>query len=100
MTKSGWNKIWLFLRNKFFLSLAIFIVWLIVFDQHNLIDRYKSIRHLNQLKKDTSYYQQKIKQDRLSIDMLETDDKNLERFARERYLMKAPDEDVYIIVKD
>jgi len=100
MTKPLLNKIWVFLRNKFFLTLAIFIAWLIVFDQHNLIDRYKSHRHLNKLKKDTSYYIDKIEQDRQSIRLLETDKENLEKFAREQYLMKAPDEDVYIIVKD
>ncbi|MCK5821181.1 MAG: septum formation initiator family protein [Bacteroidales bacterium] len=94
------HKIWAFIRNKFFLTLAIFIVWLIVFDQHNLIDRYKSRRHLNKLKEDTSYYINKIQQDRQSIELLETDKENLEKFAREQYLMKAPDEDVYIIVKD
>ncbi|MEA1878124.1 MAG: septum formation initiator family protein [Bacteroidota bacterium] len=100
MNKTLLNKIWAFLRNKFFLTLAIFIVWLIVFDQHNLIDRYKAHRHLNKLKKDTTYYINKIEQDRMSIRLLETDKENLEKFARERYLMKAPDEDVYIIVKD
>ncbi len=100
MNKPQLNKVWSFLRNKFFLTLAIFIAWLIVFDQHNLIDRYKSRRYLTKLKKDTTYYIDKIKQDRQSIKLLETDKENLEKFARERYLMKAPDEDVYIIVKD
>lgn len=100
MTKPLVHKIWFLLRNKFFLTLIIFIVWLIVFDQHNLLDRYKSRRHLNQIKKDTTYYNEKIIQDRLSIKLLETDDESLKRFARERYLMKAPDEDVFIIVKE
>jgi len=72
MNKPQLNKVWSFLRNKFFLK----------------------------LKKDTTYYIDKIKQDRQSINLLETDKENLEKFARERYLMKAPDEDVYIIVKD
>ncbi len=93
-------KIWVLLRNKFILTLVICIVWLVVFDQHNLIDRYKSHRHLNQLKKDANYYKEKIIQDRQSIKLLETDKESLEKFAREQYLMKAPDEDVFIIVKD
>jgi len=81
------------------LTFLIFAVWLIIFDQHNLIDRYKSHRNLNQLKKDSLYYHHKILTDRQSIKLLETDKKSLEKFARERYLMKAPDEDIFVIIK-
>jgi len=57
----------------------------------------KSRRHLNQLKKDTAFYNDRIKEDRNQILLLETDDQNLEKIARERYLMKAPDEDIFVI---
>lgn len=87
------------LLNKFVLTLLIFGTWVLVFDQHNLVDRWKARRHLNQLKQDTTWYHQKIRDDLESIRLLETSSENLERFAREQYLMKAPDEDVYIILK-
>ncbi len=87
------------ISNKFVITLLIFTVWLIVFDQHNLIDRFRSKRHLNQLIKDTAFYHNKIRDDKQSILLLETDRQSLEKFARERYLMKAPGEDVFIIMK-
>jgi len=99
MVKLAFQKIWLFVKNKFVLTSIIFFVWLFVFDQHNLVDRIKARKHLNDLKQDTTYYHEQIVKDKNSIELLETSKENLEKFARERYLMKAPDEDVYIIVK-
>ena len=99
MVKVALHKTWRFVKNKFVLTTLIFFVWLFVFDQHNLVDRIKARKHLNELKQDTTYYHEQITKDKKSLDLLETSKENLEKFARERYLMKAPDEDVYIIVK-
>lgn len=85
--------------NKYFLCLVGFSVWIIFFDQHNMVDRYKSKQRLDQLKADTVFYQGKIRKDREAIKLLKTNPQNLERFARERYRMKAPDEDVFVILK-
>jgi cell division protein FtsB len=54
---------------------------------------------LDQLKKDTVFYREKIRDDREKIKLLKTNPQNLERFAREQYLMKAPDEEVFVILK-
>lgn len=99
MIKTLLQKTWSLIKNKFILTLSIFFVWLLVFDQQNLVDRWTAKKHLSQLKQDTSYYYNKIIKDQESINLLETSKDNLEKFARERYLMKSPDEDVYIIVK-
>lgn len=97
--QSGFQKVWEILKNKFVLAILVFTVWLLVFDQSNLIDRWKARKHLSELKQDTTFYYNKIQKDLESIRLLETSPDNLEKFAREKYLMKAPDEDVYIILK-
>jgi cell division protein DivIC len=99
MKKNFWQKVIAVLVNKYFLSLVGFSVWIIFFDQHNLVDRYKSKERLNQLKQDTVFYQEKIRSDREKIRLLKTSPQNLERFAREQYLMKAPDEEIFVILK-
>lgn len=99
MNKKFWHKVLNLVINKYFLSLVLFSVWIIFFDQHNLVDRYKSKQHLDQLKKDTVFYQNKIREDRKAIRLLKTNPQNLERFAREKYLMKTPDEEVFVILK-
>jgi cell division protein FtsB len=85
-------------RNKYILTIIVFLVWLILLDSNNLIDRYKEIRELQKMKKEKEYYQSKIESDRKKLQELKTDNHNLEKFAREEYRMKKPDEDLYIIL--
>jgi cell division protein FtsB len=75
-------------------------LWLLFFDSNNLIDRYRQIKELRQLQHDKSYYQKKIKEDSRKLKELETDRKSLEKFAREQYLMKKKDEDIFIISEE
>lgn len=100
MRNITWKTIFRLLKNKFFLSFLAFTVWIVVFDQHNLIDRIKTKRHLKQLREDTTFYHNRLKNDRDLIEQLETNQQNLEKFAREQYLMKKPDEDVFVILKE
>jgi cell division protein FtsB len=67
-------------------------------DSNNLISRYKEIRELHKLRNDKEYYIQKIEVDKSKLRELKTDDQNLEKFAREQYQMKKPDEDLYIVL--
>jgi len=85
-------------RNKYLLTIVIFIVWLLLFDSNNLIARYKEMRELHKLRTDREYYMKRIETDRQKLHELKTDNHNLEKFAREQYRMKKPDEDLYIIL--
>ena len=85
-------------RNRYFLTAIIFIIWLTLFDSNNLITRYKALRELHKLKKDKEYFTDRIETDRKKLHELKTDNENLEKFAREQYRMKKPDEDLYIIL--
>ena len=93
-----WKKILPFVKNKFILTIFIFIIWLLFFDRNNLVDRIKEMRHLHQLEKDKSYYIERIDKDSKRLKQLKTDNKNLEKFAREQYLMKKDNEDIFVIV--
>jgi cell division protein DivIC len=85
-------------RNKYLLTIIIFLVWVLLFDSNNLIARYKELKELRKLKTDREYYIKRIEADRKKLNELKTDNHNLEKFAREQYLMKKPDEDLYIIL--
>jgi cell division protein FtsB len=86
------------LMNKYLLTIIIFLVWLLLFDSNNLIARYREMRELHKLKRDREYYIKRIEIDRQKLHELKTDNHNLEKFAREQYHMKKPDEDLYIIL--
>ena len=87
-----------FLRNRYILTIIIFFVWLLLLDSNNLISRYKEIRNLRKLKSEKEYYVQRIEEDKRKLHELKTDNRNLEKFAREQYRMKKPEEDLYIIL--
>jgi cell division protein DivIC len=92
------DKIPPFFRNKYILTIIIFIVWVSLLDSNNLVARYKEMRELHKLKIDREYYIKRIEEDKRKLHELKTDNHNLEKFAREQYRMKKPDEDLYIIL--
>ncbi|NSW95405.1 MAG: septum formation initiator family protein [Bacteroidales bacterium] len=87
-----------FMRNKYLLSIILFLLWIIFLDSNNLISRYKELKYLKKLKTDREYYLARIKEDRSKLEELKTGNRNLEKFAREQYHMKRPDEDLYIVL--
>lgn len=95
--KALWFWILPLLKNKYTLTLIVFLGWLTFFDQNNLLDRIQTVRQLHGLENDKQFYINKIKSDSMSLRELKTDKKNLERFAREKYLMKRKNEDIFII---
>ncbi len=86
------------LRNKYVLSTLVFLVWVGFFDNNNMIDRSKQLKELHQLENDREYYLHRIENDTRRMNELKTDRESLEKFAREQYLMKKDNEDVFIIV--
>ncbi len=92
------DKIPPFFRNKYFLTLAIFLIWITLLDSNNLLERYRQLSDLRKLKADREYYIKKIEDDRGKLNELKTDNHNLEKFAREQYRMKKKDEDLYIVM--
>jgi cell division protein FtsB len=94
------SKFGMLLKNKYMLTVVVFLFWLLLFDQNNLSDRMRSSREYNQLLEERAYYQKKIDDDKRRIQELKTNNDNLEKFAREQYLMKKDNEDIFIIVDE
>ncbi len=88
-----------YIGNKYILATSLLVLWVLFFDQNNLIDRYKLIREINKLEKNHEYYIERIASDSARLIELKTSPENLEKFAREQYLMKKDDEDIFVIVE-
>ncbi len=97
---SIWKKIYPWLRNKYILTIAIFVLWMLLFDSSNWVDVYREYVRISKLEQDREYYIEKIKNDRNRLKELQTNNENLEKFAREQYLMKKSDEDIFIVSQD
>ncbi len=86
------------LLNKYFLTTVAFVVWMVFFDSNNLSTRNKLQEKLDGLNAEKQYYQQEIRKDSLLTRQLLTDSLQLEKFARERYLMKKEKEDLFLVI--
>jgi len=91
------DKIPSFLKNKYLLVLIAVLVWFMFFDQNNLIQQYRYSRQLKDFRAEKEYYLQEIARDSIDLDKLKNNPEELERYAREKYLMKRENEDIYII---
>jgi hypothetical protein len=70
------------------------------FDRNRLINQVKLLNTLGDMRTEKEYYQEQIEQDSTALHILESDKEELERFAREKYLMKRDNEDVYLVVEE
>ena len=84
-------------RNFYVVALAIFFLWMLVLDSNNLIARFQLGAKLSSLEDEKEYYEAKIKEVQKDHDELFGDRESIEKFAREKYLMKKESEDIFII---
>ena len=85
-------------RSFYFLTGVGFLVWMLVFDANDLSKQFDIYRKWQDLRNEKQYYLDNIevvKQDRAE---LMSSPALLEKFAREKYLMKRPGEDVFVLV--
>lgn len=88
------------IRSKYTITFLIFFVWLLFFDHHSIVDRKINQSKIESLEKEKAYFIKKIETDSKKIHELKTNRKNLEKFAREQYLMKKKNEDIFIVIED
>lgn len=82
--------------NIYLIILTVFIIWMLFFDENSYLSHRELNKEISELKTWIKYHQKEIKKDKKTIKDLE-DSLKLERYAREKYLMKKKNEDVYII---
>jgi len=85
------------LLNKYTITLTLFLVFVTFFDEHNLIQRWKSHQKINQMEEELEFYRNEIKMTKEKKNELQSSDENLEKFAREQYRMKKSNEELFII---
>ena len=93
------NQVFKIITNIFVLILIPFLICTIFFDENSYLVHRKFTKEINNLKNTITFYESKISEDKATIKKLQ-DSLKLERFAREKYLMKKENEDIYIIEFD
>ena len=85
------------LRNKYLILFLLFILWVVFIDDYNLINQSKIKNTVDDLKSQKEFYITEIKSDSTELYRLQNDSAEQERFAREKFLMKKENEDIFII---
>ena len=83
-------------RRLWLLSIAVFLLLILVFDRNNLIEVWRLKQKNQALEDQKSYYEQRIAEDSATLENLKRDD-YMEQYAREHYLMKKQDEVIYLV---
>ncbi len=86
------------LKNKYLLTLIGLTVWVIFFDKNDLATQIKLRQEVTQLEDEKNYFVREISGITADLKELSTNPKTLEKFAREKYLMKRDNEDIFVIV--
>jgi cell division protein FtsL len=87
------------MKNKFFIAAVAFVIWLSSMDRNNFLSQYELQSEVNKLEDQKAFFQQEIDQTRKEQQELLSSPEKLEKFAREKYLMKKDDEDLLIITE-
>lgn len=88
-----WNYI---RRHKYMITVLIFIVVIGFLDENSLIQRIKHRSEISALNGEIEKYRKQYEEDTERLKELTTNPEALEKIAREKYLMKRPDEDIYV----
>lgn len=85
------------IKNKFLLAGVAFVVVMLFLDRNDLFTKMDRARELNNLEKSKQYYREQTDKLNKELEALKNDPAALEKFAREKYLMKKDDEDLFLV---
>jgi cell division protein DivIC len=88
------------IKNRYVITILAFLLWMAIFDENNFVAQYKTRQKLKDLEKDKKYYTTEIANNKENLNELMSSMDNLEKFAREKYLMKRDNEDIFVFVAE
>tara|TARA_B100001750_G_scaffold237442_1_gene242569 strand:+ start:1467 stop:1757 length:291 start_codon:yes stop_codon:yes gene_type:complete len=94
------NNIIFFVKNKkYLITSIIFLFWILFVSNPSILKILKSKKNIQKIEKEINYYSKEISKDSTSLDKIKNDTLYMIKFARENYLMKKENEDIFIINK-
>ncbi|MXV38359.1 hypothetical protein GO491_06660 [Flavobacteriaceae bacterium Ap0902] len=94
------NKHWSrYFLNKYFIVGLLFLVWMTFFDQNSYYLHKEIDEDIEKLTDEKTYFEKEIEKEEKQLNQLKKDPEQYERLAREKYLMKKENEDIFVIIK-
>lgn len=84
------------LTNKYLLTGIPFVVWMLFFDANSWLIQQELNTQIEKLEQSIKFYASELEVDRVALKELESDPRAFEKYARERFWMHKPGEEVYV----
>lgn len=93
--------LWMFVRkNKYLITILVFAVIVVFLDENSILRRVKYAHEEQILRSEIEKYRNEYEESTRRLGELAVDSGAIERVAREKYLMKKPNEDIYVFEED
>jgi len=86
-----------FFKNKYLVAVAVFAAVMLFIDKNDVFTQLSRTKQLKELEKSRDYYNERIALERHELEQLRTNPATLEKYAREKYLMKRDNEDLFVV---
>jgi cell division protein FtsB len=88
------------LLNRYFITFLAFAIWMAFFDTNSLKRQRLLNQRIDEINGMKAFYTDEIAKNNAAIEQLQKDQESIEKYGREKYLMKRDNEDVYIVTRE
>ncbi|MBL7742941.1 MAG: septum formation initiator family protein [Chitinophagaceae bacterium] len=85
------------IKNKYIIAFSVFAVIMLFFDKNDVFTQSERKKQLQDLLLSKQYYTEQIAAEQAELEKMKTNPATLEKYAREKYLMKRDNEDLYLV---
>lgn len=90
------KKIIPFITNRYVVVFVAFVIWMLFFDQRDFFLQRERSAELQKVEDAKKYYQKEIDRTKKQLQDLQSNPVAIEKYARERYLLRREGEEVYL----
>ncbi len=91
------NTIPAWVKSKYVISTVAFLAVIVFLDKNDLFTQLDRKRELRELQQTKAHYSTQIEAEKKELEQLKNDPATIEKYAREKYLMKRDNEDLFLI---
>lgn len=85
-----------FRYTKYLITIALFVIIVVFVDENSLVNQQERSEEIERLQEEISILKAQYEEDTRKLNSLSEYD-HIVRMAREKYFMKRPDEDVFVV---
>lgn len=85
------------LKSKYLITSVFFVTWMFFFDPKDISSDFERREKLNELQNSEKHLNMLITESHQELDLLRNNAQSIEKYAREKYMMKKNNEDLFIL---